>query len=147
MHHPPRGVPPLAPELKLRAALSVGHAVEARAVLHELFNTRGRVGDAHLHDVALAQARPGHLGVFDVGGEGVGGVEHRGDAPLGPVGGRVGAAAFGHDQHVPVGRGPEREGEPGDSAAQDEIIGVHAHGWAATILPVGHVAQGPVTPP
>ena len=104
------------------SALAIGapaDAAEVGAERDQLAHALGPVAHHHLDHVAVREAAAGLERVLHVALEGVGRVEHRGDAALRVGGRRLVELALGHDQHVGVARGLEREGQPGDAAADD----------------------------
>ena len=73
----------------------------------------------------VALAGPADERVVDVFLEGVGGVGNRTDAALGVVGIAFVHLAFGHDCHVTVGRGLQRERESRRAGSDDQKVGFH----------------------
>src|SRR5262249_13763871 len=53
--------------------------------------------------------------------------EHARNSPLGIFGIRLVAVAFGHDDHLAVRRGLEREAKPSNAAPDDEVVANGGH--------------------
>ena len=76
----------LWPPSRVRCSSSVAAvAGEGHALLDQPLDRPAAALDHEAHRVVVAQARPGDVGVADVVLEGVGAVQHGGDAALGPA--------------------------------------------------------------
>ena len=120
VHDAPRAVPAFARQVELDVGLlrSRGTArrfAQRRDALGPLAHTQ--IDDHVVAEPGARRHRVGHVRL-----EGVPFVEHAGDAPLRVLGVRLVALALGDDEHVAVCRRLEREGEPSDAAADDEVV-------------------------
>ena len=81
----------------------------------------------HPDHILVADAGPGHQGVFDMGVEGVLVGKDRGDAALGVLGGRFGDITLGNDGDAAMVGCLEGKGETGNAAADHQKITFDPH--------------------
>jgi len=111
----------LAPEVVLdRVAGQV--RVEARAERDELADALGPLVHDHVDDVLVTESGAGLDGVAGMRLEGVLRAPDRGDAALRVGGVALVGAILGEDGHAPGVGDAERERQPRDAAADDEIV-------------------------
>ena len=111
--------------------------VERRAESHEVADRLGRLGDELAHHALVAQPGAGGEGVAHVVLERVGGVEHAGEAALGPRRRAGVEGALGDDQHAAHRAGGERGGEPGRTRAEDDDVDLALPGGCGRGEPQG----------
>ncbi|MCY1286104.1 hypothetical protein D9M68_372120 [compost metagenome] len=103
---------------------------EGHALVDQPLDGFAAVLDGEAHGVLAAQAGAGVEGVLDVRLDGVGIVQHGGDAALGPVGRAVGQVALAQHRDAQVRGQGEGEGQAGSPAADDQdvvlVVLVHA---------------------
>jgi len=100
----------------------VGVAGEGNSLGHQPLHGAAPPLDDETHRVVVAEAGPGDMGVPDVVLEGIGLVQDRGDAALGPAGGPVQQLVLGHQGDL-LGLGEvQGGGHAGEAGADDQYV-------------------------
>ncbi len=144
MHDAPVAVAALAREVQL---LLVGVvAREGDPLLDEPFDRPAAALDHEAHRVLVAKAGARHLGVADVVLDGVGPVEHRGNAPLGPARRPAQQLVLGDQGHLLALGEPQCRGHAREAAADhQDVVALHAGREDGMVL--GPPRRGPESAP
>ena len=126
--HPAMAVTALAGQVP-RTALG---GVEQHALVDQPLDGGRTFLDGEANRVHVAQPGAGDEGVLHMGIEGVGGVEHGGDAALGPVGAAGVDSRLRHDADLAVIRHAQRQGQAGRAAADHQDVEIRVIGHAVS---------------
>jgi hypothetical protein len=128
VEHTTVGVATLPAQVEARPGAA---RIEVDSQLEEALDRVGPALHHESHHPLVTEPRSGPQGVLHVGLEGVAGVHHCGDAPLGVVGGGLGGALLGDDDDAPhLGRA-QGEAQAGDPTAENQEVAVTYHAVAA----------------
>ncbi|MCY1533852.1 hypothetical protein D9M68_692010 [compost metagenome] len=125
MDDAPVAVAALAGEMELETAILARVLViagEGHALVDQPLDGCTAMLNGEAYGVFPAQAGPGDQGVFDMGIDRVGVVQHRGHAALGPIGRTIAEVGLAQHHDIEVRGQGEGQGQASGAAADDQYV-------------------------